>query len=175
MITRIILPRPMLKAFRDEAVCKFPVEYMETLWGRIEGGTVIVSALGKMPQEASEDALRFDRADTVNRAGQGEILLGSLHTHCNMYDPSPSPQDWEDAFKFGEHIFGIMTIWKEDGKPGKFKTAVSWWEPQPSILMIHPRESGKKARKPRKKSEEIVQPSPDSAPLVNLTNIVENT
>lgn len=136
MITRVILAKKLLASFRKKAQSSYPNEVMNTLWGKLEGSTAIVEELHDFDQHATGQLVNYTDADTMAPAGRGIRFLGTIHTHPDCTDASPSAADWTDAFGAGEHIFAVMKIVKHNNK---FKTEVAFWEPRPQITIIHPR------------------------------------
>lgn len=131
MIARVLISKQLLSNFRKKALSIYPNEYMMTVWGRIEGDTVQVESLREVAQKATEGSVTASFLDCVTSSNTS-TFLGTIHTHPDSTDATPSQADWDGSFACGEYIFGIMKI-------SKGKTITKWWEPRAEISMIHPR------------------------------------
>jgi len=153
VITRIVISKQALADFKKQAIKDFPLEAFVTLWGKVDGSTVVITSVKDVTHRAKEDTIDYHEADALSPAAHTrEHFIGSLHSHPNCSDSSPSETDWQDAFSHGEFIFGVMSINRKEN--GKFVTATSFWEPSPSISIIHPR-----LRKPKRPTPSI-SPTP---------------
>lgn len=147
MITRVVIIDKLIKDFRRAAISAMPNECLWSVWGRIQGDTVIVERLNQPHQKVSETDVSVDRDIMLSPAVGQFQYIGTIHSHPESSDASPSTTDWTDAYETGEHVFGIMRVWKSD--KGKWKTELDWWEPRASIQMIYPkvRTTNEKKRK----------------------------
>jgi len=133
-----MIDKKLLGEFRKKALAAYPDELMHTLWGRVEGDSIIIHHLRGVEQEATGDKVEAYVSDMVSPvASTPERYLGSIHSHPDCFEASPSLQDWHNAYVCGEHVFGIMAI--HENSSGRFSTSVAWWEPRPFIDTIHPR------------------------------------
>lgn len=133
-----MLDQKLLREFRKTAVKAYPSEVMNTLWGRVEGDSILVHHLRSVEQEAGTHEVKAYVSDMVGPVSQtAEQYLGSIHSHPDCWDASPSIQDWHNAYVCGEKIFAVMSLAKTD--KGRFASTIAWFEPRPFIDMIHPR------------------------------------
>lgn len=139
MISRVLISKKLLSEFRKQVTKAYPAETMSTLWGRIEGDTVVVSSLRVPKQEGTSEELTYHFADAVGDQARvrGEHYLGTIHSHPECLDSTPSQHDWDTSYGSGERVFGIMRV--EKSSAGRFTTEVAWWEPRPRIATVHPR------------------------------------
>lgn len=137
MITRVIVNNQLLVQFRKKVILAYPKEYMETLWGKIEGSSVIITSFRPVHQRASEESVQYTEGDAVAHAGHGELYIGTCHSHPDCQDATPSQEDWNTSFSSGEHMFGVMRVTKKSN--GKFETQTEFWEPRPRISIVYPR------------------------------------
>lgn len=140
MIVRIIVTKQAISSFRKAAIAAYPNEFLRTLWGRIQGETVQVSSLRDVSQIQTEQDVSCTIQDLMAPATGPEQYLGSLHSHPDTSDATPSQTDWDDAFDTGEHIFGVMRVSKK--ADGGFTTELKWWQPAPPIQTIYPKVRG---------------------------------
>jgi len=164
MIVRVMLDKKLLADFRKQAIKAYPNEVMNTLWGRAEGDSIIIHRMRSVEQDADENKVEAYVSDMVSPvATTADRYLGSIHSHPDCHDASPSVQDWHNAYVCGEHVFGVMSVMKSDS--GRFSTAVSWWEPRPFIDTIHPR-----IRKPSWNQTKAISPSEPTSPATLETS-----
>lgn len=161
MITRVVISKKHLADFRSAAIQTLPHERLWSLWGRIQGDTAIVTGFKDVPQKGTNDEVTVQIDDMFGPAAGPEQYIGTIHSHpseAHSGDASPSEQDWDDAFATGEHVFGVMRIWRDP--KGKYKTQLRWWEPRAAIRMIHPktRTVGLNA-KTKQRENKTVQPA----------------
>ena len=162
MITRIIVPKQAIATFRREAIRLHPNEFLQTLWGRIQGDTVLVHAVRSVEHTGSESRVDLLIEDEMAPAVGKDQYLGTLHSHPDTSDASASEADFEDAYATGEHVFGVMRVCRTSD--GKFKTSIAWWEPRAPIQMIYP-----KVRNANKKTvSKLSKIQGDSIPEVQL-------
>ena len=170
MIVRVMIDKKLLGEFKKKAIKAYPSELMNTLWGRVEGDSVIIHHLRDVEQQASNDKVEAFVSDMVSPISQtAEQYLGSLHSHPDCGDPSPSYQDWLNAYNCGERVFGVMSLVK--GPSGRFSDALMWNEPRPLIDTIHPRI--RKTWKTPKTSYPSARHSQDSPEPVKAPSDVE--
>lgn len=138
MISRVLISKSLLSSFRKLVLEHYPNEVMNTLWGRVEGDTVLISALKTPEQNATDRELTYYDADAISPQTQlrGEHYLGTIHSHPDCVDATPSQHDWDTAYSSGERVFGVMRVSKQGNK---FKMEVKFWEPRPEITVVHPR------------------------------------
>jgi len=139
MISRVIISKQLLASFRKRTLEAYPLETMQTLWGRVEGDTVVISSLRTPEQKGSPDRLdyNFDDAASPQAHVRGEHYLGTIHSHPEGSDATPSQSDWDSSYSSGERVFGIL--WCSKQASGRFKTEVKFWEPRAMITVVHPR------------------------------------
>lgn len=138
----------MLDGYKKRAIASYPSELLETLWGRIEGDTAIIERVLPVEQVASHDAVSANDEDIMAPAkkARGVMLLGTIHSHPDSQDASPSEADWEDSYRNGEHIFGVCRIAMKGSKP---ISRISFWESRPLVRVAHPRTSRRKVKNDR--------------------------
>jgi proteasome lid subunit RPN8/RPN11 len=138
MISRVLLPKALLTSFRKLAEGAYPNEVMQTMWGRIEGESVMISSLKSVAQQANPDMVVARVDDMVSPASHTrEHFLGSIHSHPDVEHASPSTADWDGSYACGEHVFAVMALTRKPS--GKFHVETRYWEVHPPIQIIHPR------------------------------------
>lgn len=144
MIHRILVSKKLLDGYKKRAIAAYPSELLETLWGRIEGDTAIIERVLPVNQKATEMVTEATYADIMQPAkeARGIMLLGTIHSHPETVDASPSEHDWRDSYQNGEHIFAVCQLRK---KAEKFTSKISIWEARPVINIVHPRTNRRKA------------------------------
>lgn len=155
MLSRVIISKSLLSAFRKRALAAYPNETMQTLWGRLSGNSVIVTSMRTPEQKVSETEVVFYEDDLSSPAvDTREQYLGTIHSHPECLDATPSQVDWDTSFEAGEYVFGIMRIVKKVN--GRFTTEVAWWEPRPMIATVFPRvRNANRNNKPKTESETV--------------------
>lgn len=154
LINRIVISKQLVTFFRKYILAAYPHEGMMTLWGRVEGDTVVISSLRTPEQKGTVDRLDYHLDDAAGPQAEirGEQYLGTWHSHPEGSDATPSAADWDSSYSSGERVFGIM--WCSKQSNGRFKTSNSWWEPRPEIQMVHPRVRGQNANRNKKQQTE---------------------
>lgn len=144
MIHRILVSKKLLAGYKKRAIAAYPSELLETLWGRIEGDTAIIERVLPVNQRATNNEVTADDADIHAPAkdARGVMILGTIHSHPDSTDASPSEPDWEDSYKNGEHLFGVCRITNDKAK-------MAFWEARPLIRVVHPRTNRRKVKHDR--------------------------
>lgn len=155
LITRVVITDKLVRDFRKAAIAAMPNECLWSVWGRIQGDTVIVERLAQPHQKVSETDVSINRDVMLAPAVGQHQYIGTIHSHPESSDASPSTTDWTDAYATGEHVFGVMRVYKSN--KGTWKTELDWWEPRASIQMIYPkvRTTNEKKRKRTGQSQPV--------------------
>ena len=108
----LFIDRKALAGFRRRALRRYPLEYIETLWGMSnKSGGVSIVEFRQLDHEATTDSVEFDAEDTEAGIRDGKLTqLGTIHTHPDMAYCEPSEDDWHDAGDRKEIIIGVMAI-----------------------------------------------------------------
>lgn len=139
MIARVIIDQALVTAFRKMAQAAYPDEAMVTMWGRIESDSVVISRLRGVEQDSTDTSVQARVEDMVAPAADHlhERYLGTMHSHPDLFDASPSEQDWQDSWNGGEFVFGVLGI--VPTSKGRFRTNLQFWPVLQPIDIIHPR------------------------------------
>lgn len=126
-MAKVVIDRSLLTNFVARAKRRYPKEYIEALWGTIDGATVYIHALYPVDHKGTPRrcSLPDDWLEQQKQMAEEEnlIMLGSLHTHPDCY-PVPSSDDLVDALGSGETIMGICEL---SNKNDRFSSKVSFW------------------------------------------------
>src|SRR6185369_10447271 len=107
MISRVIVSKQLIAQFRKAAIASYPLEHLMTVWGKLAGDTVVVSALRPVQHTATTEKLEYHVADAVIPT-DGAHFLGSIHSHPGEgVDAAPSCEDWNNAYTCGEIICAV--------------------------------------------------------------------
>jgi len=124
-----------LERFRRRARKRYPEEYIETLWGRIEPDAFYVEKFVPVPfRRYGRLSIEYDKADALKLFGEqasklGLIWIGSIHSHPDSSGPEPTDTDNAGARQDGEHVFAIYELSRpENSKRLRSKTV--WWPTQ---------------------------------------------
>lgn len=110
-ISEVVVDKKVLGAFRRRAMRAYPKEYIETVWGKVQGTTAQIFVFHTMEHEATSKKLKTHPLHEEESLHDGLTLLGTLHSHPGSdVSPHPSKCDIVDAWHEGELIFGIMAI-----------------------------------------------------------------
>ena len=103
-----------LRQFRRRALRRYPKEYIEALWGtKNADNTWSIVAFQPIDHEAKRDTVDHDYDDArYGKREGGLIRLGTIHSHPDRTDVSPSEGDWEYFKECGELLSGICAIKK---------------------------------------------------------------
>ena len=145
MTNRIIVSKQLIAQFRKKALVAYPKEYMATVWGRRDAPDVfMITSIKDVAHTATGDSAKAKYDSCVMPDGSRETWLGTIHTHPDSTDATPSQTDWDNSLVCGELLFGVMKVGKKPN--GRLYTELRWWEPRAAITMIHPRV--REAKKP---------------------------
>jgi proteasome lid subunit RPN8/RPN11 len=117
---RVQVSRSVLNGYRKRALKKYPDEYLESIFGRIDGQVIRILAFYPMEHDGSPDACRYETV-VVDEQKDGEDSppkmkwLGTIHSHPDAQG-HPSEADWESARMDGEIVSGIYQILPHKGK-----------------------------------------------------------
>lgn len=146
MISRVIISPRLIASFRKAAVRAYPNEFFQTMWGWVRGDTVTVEALRDAAHTPTDSEISTTVADQFAPHSTTPLhYLGTIHSHPDCGDTSPSVTDWDDGFTTGETVFFVMSVRK--GENGRFRTDLRPWEPRPPIAIVYPRVRGERRRR----------------------------
>jgi proteasome lid subunit RPN8/RPN11 len=140
--TRIVVDRVEEQKFRRRALRRFPLEYIEALWGYIRGNTLYICAFVSMNHRASKRAIWYEdqeldeHEEDAAEAGYG--LLGTIHTHPNCSDARFGDTDLEQSQDTQELVLGICAIQIITvGRKERKKCLLAYWPVVRPMLVIH--------------------------------------
>jgi proteasome lid subunit RPN8/RPN11 len=117
---KVQVSRSVLSGYRKRALKKYPDEYMESIFGRVDGQTVLILAFYPIEHKGTPEKCEYDAA-SVDEQKDGEDCppkmkwLGTIHSHPDA-SAQPSEADWETGRIDGELISGIYQILPTRGK-----------------------------------------------------------
>lgn len=130
---KIQVSRSVLNGYRKRALKKYPDEYMESIFGRIDGQKIVILAFYPIEHEGSPDQCKYETA-SVDEQKDGEDCppkmkwLGTIHSHPDC-EGCPSEADWETARMDGEVVSGIYQILPRKNGGRKFGKVRFYSEP----------------------------------------------
>jgi proteasome lid subunit RPN8/RPN11 len=132
-ITKVVVDRRAEALFRRRALRRYPLEYIESVWGRIIGTTAYIHAFMPLDHEATPDAINYDDADLWDQHDEareeGLTVLGSIHTHPDRDDAIFSETDLrEHVIDPHDRVMGICAI---ECKGKRRKLHIAYW---PGVL-----------------------------------------
>ena len=130
---RVRVAETVLRGFRRRALKVYPRELMETVWGRITPQGIDVFTFHPIDHKGTRAKCEFTANTDADLEGQRDEeapeykqeLLGTIHSHPDCSDASPSEADWEIAVSSKEIISGIYLI--KGTKPGRRRTRVRFY------------------------------------------------
>lgn len=138
--TKICISRKAEQAFRRRAIKNYPLEYMETLWGRILGTEVHIHAFMDIKHKGRYTFLTYEEEDLDNQEDEAAEhrleLLGTIHSHPDHLETIFSEGDLREVQESQDTVMGICAITQEYVK-GKLRrsTDIAYW-PAPRPLKI---------------------------------------
>jgi hypothetical protein len=138
MAKEVYVPKALLQAYKRRALHRYPLELLEILAGRVTDRGVEVTTLVPVTQLANHDTVIPDDAEfeatiqDIRRAGL--TYLGTIHSHTNVADTTPSNQDHCSAKSEGERIFAVLAI--ERLKSGRRRCHLNFFKPNVPLLHI---------------------------------------
>lgn len=125
--------RLQLRNFIRRARRRYPDEYIETIWGRKgSSGTHQICSFQNVDHDATPfNITDWDEADMPNGQQHGNLVcLGTIHSHPNISDASPSEDDWDFFRQEREIVSAICLLTPVNGK---LKSRVRWFISQAMI------------------------------------------
>jgi proteasome lid subunit RPN8/RPN11 len=156
MFERIHVDRTAERGFRRRAQHAYPVEYMETLWGRVRGGAIYVYVF--MPIEHTGEAWKKDRPaalwyededlDEQQEEAREHRLecLGTIHSHPDNLDSIFSEGDLREIQGTTDCLMGICAITRQvsKGRTRKVCQVEYWPSPRPMEVVYGKKRAGKR-------------------------------
>lgn len=111
---KVQVSRSVLNGYRKRALRKYPDEYMESIFGRIDGQKIVILAFYPIEHKGTPEKCEYE-AVSVEEQQDGEDCppkmkwLGTIHSHPDG-GCVPSEADWETARGDGEVVSGIYSI-----------------------------------------------------------------
>lgn len=91
----------------------YPLELLEVLAGQVEDGIAYIHTMLPIEQEATKDSVEVngDFHHTLKFVeGLGMKFIGTIHSHTEIADTSPSKADRVSAIEDKEMVSGIVAI-----------------------------------------------------------------
>lgn len=111
---RVRIDAKLLRSFVGRAKRRFPLEYIESLFGTSNHDGFCVQALEEIEHDAEKDAVFFEGEDVPPLEKRGRLFrLGTIHSHPNDIDSSPSEYDWAAQRDRAEAVSGICCVYKD--------------------------------------------------------------
>jgi proteasome lid subunit RPN8/RPN11 len=108
---KVIVAKPILSGFRRRALKRYPIEYIEAIWGKVKGNNIYIHVLLPVEHEATRNDLEVDATEIeYGERDSGLIRLGSIHSHPDSRECSPSETDWIGLRDTPELVMGICQI-----------------------------------------------------------------
>jgi proteasome lid subunit RPN8/RPN11 len=130
---KIKVASSVLRGFRRRALRSYPLEHLETVWGRITADGIHIFAFHPIDHKPTRNTCEYTENTEADFEGQRDEdapkwkleVLGTIHSHPDCSDASPSEADWELSVESKETISGIYLINK--AKNGRRQTAVRFY------------------------------------------------
>jgi proteasome lid subunit RPN8/RPN11 len=131
VFTRIVVDAHEEAKFIRRALRRYPLEYVEALWGHVRGDVLYVCVFMPLTHKATTCAI-VDLEEFENELDDHEDqapehkqeLLGTIHTHPDSLSV-PSQFDTESTFSTQEAVMGICSIDRKSS--ARTKTSVTYW------------------------------------------------
>lgn len=141
MIYNVVVDKKVLEAFKRRAAKRFPVEYAESLWGKVEGNTAYIFLFADVEIDAkdtTDEMVVYDGEREKPEELEGASFLGTIHTHTHPEEggAAPSEHDWAESYREGEALTGIA--WVQQTK-NRRRVRVTFWEPRKPIKVRYGR------------------------------------
>ncbi len=117
---KVQVARNVLDGYRRRALKKYPDEYMESIFGRVDGQTILIMAFYPIEHKGTPEKCEYETA-AIDEQQDGTDCppnmkwLGTIHSHPDA-SAHPSGADWETARIDGELVSGIYQILPTRGK-----------------------------------------------------------
>jgi proteasome lid subunit RPN8/RPN11 len=149
LVTRIVVDKEQENNFRRRALRAMPDEYIETLYGYVDGSTAYICAFVDCEHEGTPAQVTYDDDELDSHEHHarknGLELLGTIHSHPDREDPLYSHADARDCFdKKKESLFGICAI-SITGK--RRKCNIAYWPAVQPLPVIRKHYEGRRAKR----------------------------
>jgi proteasome lid subunit RPN8/RPN11 len=156
MFDRVHVNRRAEQGFRRRARKAFPVEYIETLWGRIRGGALYVHIFmplhhGSVGWKNDIPAnLWYDPEDLEDQEDEAREhkldYLGTIHSHVHQVDSIFSEADLRSIQGTVDCVMGIcsITLQCSNGRTRKVCQVDYWPSPRPMQVVYGTQKRRKK-------------------------------
>lgn len=138
---KVQVSRSVLNGYRKRALKKYPSEYLESIFGRINGKTIQILAFYPMEHKGTPESCEYETI-IVEEQQDGEDAppkmkwLGTIHSHPDSQG-HPSEADWVSARTDGEIISGIYQIWPHKTGRGRKTCKVRFYsEPWQELEVV---------------------------------------
>ena len=129
-IVRVVVDERAIGGFIRRAKKNFPKEHIELMWGKVRKGVAKIYFFRSLEYKSTSNYVEYEDAEfeaqRYEAKENGYILLGTIHSHPNSQDSTPSLLDWRESIDSKEIVSGICAIWKKNGRK---HASINFWPP----------------------------------------------
>ena len=141
------------RGFRRRALRAMPNEYMEVLYGFVEGDTINICHFGEIDHEGTQTRLEcepgaWEYCEWLAKMS-GMELLGSIHTHPYRDHTMYSYIDAVSSAEYGETVLAVCAI---DATKPRRKTIIDYWPAIKAMDVVRCKwDAGRKTKRGKRK------------------------
>lgn len=136
---KIIVAKDEVRKLRRRMSRAYPRERIEYVYGKFVGDVVQIHVFDAVKHQATRHWCEVDEEEHAvsveHMENCGLKLIGSVHSHPDFAEASPSEGDYDDCIQTGELVMGIVGIW-HDPKREKMRTVVRFYGPLVSVDLV---------------------------------------
>lgn len=119
---RVQVDRRVLKGFRQRALKKYPLEYMETIFGSVKNNVIQIVFFSPIDHSATTNSCQYSLHAIEEQQDKEDLtefrnlqMLGTIHSHPDA-PIEPSEGDWYTSRTDGDIVSGIYQICPRKGR-----------------------------------------------------------
>lgn len=129
---KILIDKREIVKLKRRFLKAYPKERIELVWGKFKKPDEFhIYIFDSIPYKSTHNWVDYDESEpqisSDHAATRGLVLLGSIHSHPDCFDASPSEYDYDEGVKSGELISGIAVI--NQNSKGRRSVKIRWWGP----------------------------------------------
>jgi proteasome lid subunit RPN8/RPN11 len=115
-LREVVIDRRLLDRFKSRCLKVYPREFLEGLWGRVNGRTIEIHAMQPVDHKVRRMSVDYTLEAEIGEQDNGLVHLGTIHSHTGSCECAPSELDLKSARADREIVMGICAIRLRNGR-----------------------------------------------------------